>query len=105
MSIGENTRKQHKTLFVCVFYTGTFALLQLEETEKMLYAQELHSRVCSVSLDEFDECNLHPHIVVLRERLKHLIVRQHELKKCVAARPDPPLFDSLAKVNTELKIL
>jgi len=70
----------------------------------MLYAQELQSHVCSTSLDEFDECNIHPHIVVLKERLKHLIIRQHELKKCVAVRPDPPLFDSLAKVNTELKL-
>lgn len=69
----------------------------------MLYAQELQSRVCSASLDKFDECNIHPHIVLLRERLKHLIVRQNELKKCVAARPDPPLFDSLAKVRIELK--
>lgn len=71
----------------------------------MLYAQELQSRVSSTSLNEFDECNIHPHIVLLRERLKHLIIRQHELKKCIAARPDPPLFDSLAKVNTEIKIL
>jgi len=69
----------------------------------MLYAQELQSRVCSTSLSAFDDCNLHPDIVALRERLKHLTVRQHKLEKCVAARPEPPLFDSLAKVTPELK--
>jgi hypothetical protein len=69
----------------------------------MLYAQELQSRVCSAGLNAFDDCHLHPHIVALRERLKHLTVRQHKLEKCVAARPEPPLFDSLAKVTTELK--
>ena len=78
-------------------------LLQQQETGRMLYAQELQSRVCSASLSAFDDCNLHPDIVALRERLKHLTVRQHKLEKCVAARPEPPLFDSLAKVTPELK--
>jgi hypothetical protein len=74
------------------------SLLQVEETGKMLYAQELQSRVCSASLDKFDDSHLHPLVVALRERLKQLVTRQRELDKCVAARPDPPLFDSLAKV-------
>lgn len=69
----------------------------------MLYAQELQSRVCSASLSAFDDCNLHPDILALRERLTHLTVKQHRLEKCVAARPEPPLFDSLAKVTTELQ--
>lgn len=64
----------------------------------MLYAQELQSRVCSASLDKFDDSHLHPRVVALRERLKQLITRQCELNERVAARPDPPMFDSLAKV-------
>lgn len=65
----------------------------------MLYAQELQSRVCSSSLDKFDDSHLHPRVVALRERLKQLVSRQCELNERVAARPDPPLFDSLAKVT------
>lgn len=65
----------------------------------MLYAEELQSRVCSASLDKFDDSHLHPRVVALRERLKQLVTRQSKLNKRVAARPDPPLFDSLAKVS------
>lgn len=64
----------------------------------MLYAQELQSRVCSASLDKFDDSHLHPRVVALRERRKQLVARQCKLNERVAARPDPPLFDSLAKV-------
>jgi hypothetical protein len=65
----------------------------------MMYAQELQSRVCSASLEMFDDGHLHPHVVALRERLKQLGTIQCKLNKRVAARPDPPLFDSLAKVT------
>ena len=65
----------------------------------MLYAQDLQSCVGGRSLSEFEDYNMHPCIIVLRGKLEHLVTKHKEFKKCVAVRPEPSLFDALAKVR------
>ncbi|PSN42586.1 hypothetical protein C0J52_08700 [Blattella germanica] len=80
---------------------------EMEETENMVYAQELQSYIISnKGLDESDKHNLHPRVIMQSSHLKQLIVKQEELRKCVAARPDPPQFHLLASslANSELVI-